>query len=250
MEKSVPILKLRRAKSPAIRRFAGFVYDTVFYGYTKKHWGLAPEELSTFVTARVPVRISYDDRYFQDRFQNMPRAGYTAMFERILAHPGISVALDTRYEDVKDERGFERIVYTGAIDAFFGWALGRLPYRSVSFDVRTYPERRRQPCATINYPTSHDFTRTTEMAHLTQEWRDVTTVIAEYPQAHEPGRNEPYYPIPREENLALYNRYLALARQEAPQVLFAGRLGDYQYYNMDQAVARALSLFQRRAAAG
>jgi UDP-galactopyranose mutase len=245
METSVPILTMLQSDDREIRKLADFVYENVFLGYTRKHWGMNPEELSPSVTARVPVRISYDDRYFQDWFQYMPGAGYTAMFERILAHPRISVSLNTRYDEVKGDRGFDRLVYTGGIDAFFDFALGPLPYRSVRFDPQTYLERVRQPCAQINYPNSEDFTRTTEMGHLTQEWGETTTVVTEYPRAHEPGLTEPYYPIPSKSTQSLYNRYLDLARDTAPHVQFAGRLGDYRYYNMDQAIARALSLFRR-----
>ena len=156
----------------------------------------------------------------------------------------MALSLATDYEDVKEER-FDRIVYTGAIDAFFDFTLGELPYRSLDFDFQTYRQQRHQPVASINYPTSHAFTRITEMGHLTGEWGDVTTVAIEYPRAHEHGVTEPYYPIPRDENQALHNRYVALAKTEAPYIVFAGRLGDYRYYNMDQAAARALALFRR-----
>jgi UDP-galactopyranose mutase len=116
------------------------------------------------------------------------------------------------------------------------------------FALQTYPERRRQPVASVNYPTSEDFTRITEMGHLTGEWGEATMLSTEYPGAHRPGENEPHYPVPREENRELHKRYAALAKKEAPHVVFAGRLGDYSYYNMDQAVARALSLFDKVAA--
>jgi UDP-galactopyranose mutase len=247
IETHVPILKMRSAESEELRKLAEFIYANVFYGYTTKQWGLTPEELSPSVTARVPVRVSYDDRYFRDAFQQMPRDGYTVMFDRILAHPNITLSLATSYDDVKDE-GFERVVYTGAIDAFFDFALGELPYRSLRFDFQTYRQERHQPVASINYPTSHAFTRITEMGHLTGEWSDVTTVAIEYPLAHQHGVTEPYYPIPRDENQALHSRYVALAKKEAPNIVFAGRLGDYNYYNMDQAAAGALSLFRRIAA--
>jgi UDP-galactopyranose mutase len=248
MEARVPILTMRTAESAALRELADFIYENVFAGYTRKQWGLAPEELSPSVTARVPVSVSYDDRYFQDRFQKMPRDGYTRMFERILDHPRIGVSLNTAYADVKTER-FDRIVYTGAIDAFFDFALGPLPYRSMRFDFRTYHQARHQPVASVNYPTTQDFTRITEMGHLTGEWGAVTTVAVEYPGAHRPGVTEPHYPIPRDEHIALHRRYLALAEKETPHIVFAGRLGDYRYYNMDQAAGRALSLFEKLAGA-
>ncbi len=195
MESRVPILKMRKAEDPDLRALADFIYDNVFSFYTRKQWGLAPEELSPSVTARVPVRISHDNRYFQDTFQRMPRDGYTRLFERLLAHPNITVALETSFDDVKSER-FDRIAYTGAIDEFFDFALGELPYRSLRFDFQTYRQRRHQPVAQVNYPTSHDFTRITEMGHLTQEWGEVTTVAIEYPMPHQPGRDGAVLPDP------------------------------------------------------
>lgn len=245
MEQKVPILKMRESAHQGIRDLADYIYRNVFLGYTTKQWGLKPEELSPSVTARVPVHISRDDRYFQDSFQNMPRAGYTAMFRRMLDHENITVSLDTAYDDVRDQVSCDRVLYTGEIDAYFGFALGELPYRSLRFDFRTYHVPRHQPTAQVNYPVSHDFTRITEMGHLTQEWDGRTTVAIEYPQAHVPGETVPYYPIPRDENNALHARYLDLAAREAPEMVFAGRLGDYRYYNMDQAVARALTLFEK-----
>ncbi len=245
MDRKVPILKMRESAHAGVRDLADFIYRNVFEGYTTKQWALRPEELSPSVTARVPVHVSYDDRYFQDSFQKMPREGYTKMFERMLDHPNITVALGTDYETAKDEVLFDRMLYTGAIDEFFGYEFGPLPYRSLSFDFRTYRQRRHQSVGQVNYPVSHDYTRITEMGHLTGEWNGSTTVAIEYPIAHRPGETVPYYPIPRDENAAHHDRYVAFARKEAPDVLFAGRLGDYKYYNMDQAVGRALALFRK-----
>lgn len=245
MDQKVTILKMRESPVQGVRDLADFIYKNVFYGYTTKQWGLSPEALSPSVTARVPVYVSYDDRYFQDDFQNMPKEGYTKMFERILGQKGIDVSLNTDIKDVGDEITYDRLLYTGAIDEYFNYELGELPYRSLDFDFQTYRQRRHQAAGQLNYPMSHDFTRITEMAHLTQEWSDVTTVAIEYPVAHIPGKTVPYYPIPRDENHELHNKYIALAKREAPNVLFAGRLGDYKYYNMDQAIGRALSLFEK-----
>lgn len=245
-----PILKMRQSQDRDIADLADFIYENVFLGYTRKQWGLEPEQLSPSVTARVPVRIGRDDRYFTDSYQNMPRDGYTRMFERILGHPNIDVSLETDFKQARDQVRHRRILFTGAIDEFFDYALGELPYRSMRFEPQAYRQRRRQPVAQINYPVSHDFTRTTEMGHLTREWGEVTTVVTEYPEPHRPGETEPHYPVPREENRELHRRYRELAAQEAPHVVFAGRLGDYQYYNMDQAVGRALSLYRKTVAAG
>lgn len=245
IDQKVPILKMRESPVQGVRDLAHFIYKNVFYGYTTKQWGLEPEQLSPSVTARVPVHISYDDRYFQDTFQNMPKEGYTKMFERILTQQGVSVSLNTDLADIGSEVTYDRLLYTGAIDEYFDYALGQLPYRSLDFNFQTYRQQRHQAVGQVNYPVSHDFTRITEMGHLTQEWSDVTTVAIEYPVAHVPGKTVPYYPIPRDENQELHNRYVALAEKDAANVLFAGRLGDYKYYNMDQAVGRALALFNK-----
>lgn len=245
IDRKVPILALRDSPEAGLRDLAEFIYANVFLGYTKKQWGLTPEELSPSVTSRVPVHVSYDDRYFQDEFQSMPRHGYTRLFERMIDHPGIHLSLNTRLADIGSGTTWDRLIHTGAIDEFFDYALGELPYRSLRFEFETYRQRRHQPVAQVNYPVDRDFTRITEMAHLTQEWGDRTMVAIEYPIPHRPGLTEPYYPVPRDENLALHDRYLELARREAPEVTFCGRLGDYRYYNMDQAIARALTIARK-----
>lgn len=243
MERKVPILKMRESPHQGMRELADFIYQNVFVGYTTKQWGLPPEQLSPGVTGRVPVHVSYDDRYIQDRFQKMPSQGYTKMFERILDHPNITISLNTAYKDIKDHVRYGRVLYTGPIDEFFNFELGELPYRSLRFDFQTYRQRRHQPAGQVNYPLTHDYTRISEMAHLTGEWSDVTTVAIEYPQAHTPGVTEPYYPIPQDDNQLLHHRYIDFARKEAPNVIFAGRLGAYKYYEMTQAIGGALALF-------
>ena len=236
----VPILRLLEATDADVRGFAEEVYRRVFLGYTVKHWGLRPEELGPSVTGRVPVRLSHDDRYFQDRHQAIPLHGYTAMMQRILAHPGIDVETGTAYADVPPAT-YGRLVYTGPLDAFFGYAYGALPYRSLRFAFEHYAGALRQPVAQINHPDAPGYTRVTEYRHITGLPGTGTTLSREFPEAHVPGENEPYYPVPTDAARRLYHRYAALARSESPGVLFAGRLADYKYYNMDQAVARALA---------
>ncbi|MFC2254938.1 UDP-galactopyranose mutase [Labrys portucalensis] len=241
----VPILRMRDSEHAGIRDLADFIYQNVFHGYTTKQWGLAPEQLSPSVTARVPVNISYDDRYFADSFQKMPLEGYTRLFERLTSHSNITLALDTDYEQVASQISFGNAVHTGAVDEFFSYELGHLPYRSLRFDFATLRQSCHQPVGTVNYPTSQAFTRITEMAHLTGQWSEATTVVVEYPQAHQPGLTTPYYPIPQDDNQNLHRRYLQFAAREAPNIQFAGRLGDYRYYNMDQAVGHALAIFTK-----
>ena len=239
--KKIPILKLRESKHDVIREFAEYVYRNVFLGYTVKQWQLRPEELSPSVTARVPVLISRDDRYFQDVYQAIPLRGYTEMFHRMLDHPNIEIALNSDWQAEKKSTG-ANVLYTGAIDEFLGYRFGPLPYRSLRFDERTLDEAQHQAVGTVNYPNDYDYTRITEQKIITGQRASITTLFVEYPLPHEPGKTIAYYPIPRDENQLLYDKYAALARTEHPRVVLAGRLADYQYYNMDQACARALKL--------
>lgn len=245
MDKKVAVLEMLKNTDPELSDLADYIYKNVFVSYTTKQWGLSPEELSPSVTARVPVHISYDDRYFQDSYQQMPRYGYTKLIESILDHENIDVRLNQDYKSVCKSIHYNKLIYTGAIDEFFDYELGYLPYRSLRFDFQTYVQKRHQSAGQVNYPISHDFTRITEMGYLTQEVGTKTTVAIEYPIPHLPGETVPYYPIPRDDNNSLHAKYLDLAKVNAPNVIFAGRLGDYRYYNMDQAVASALSIFSK-----
>jgi len=220
------------------------LYETFFRGYTRKQWGIDPSQLDRSVTARVPTRTNTDDRYFTDRFQFMPAEGYTAMFEKMLDHPNIDVRTGVEFEQVRREISFDRLVFTGPIDEFFDFRFGKLPYRSLAFDHRTVEQEWLQPVAVINYPDEAvPYTRVTEYKHLTGQQAPQTSVTYEYPQAE----GDPYYPIPRPENQALYKRYEALASGR-PDVLFVGRLATYRYYNMDQVVGQALATYRRHVA--
>jgi UDP-galactopyranose mutase len=240
--RKIPILKLRESPHKETRDFADYVYRAVFEGYTLKQWQLRPEELSPSVTARVPVSISRDDRYFQDTHQTMPLDGYASMFHRMLDHPNIETVLGCNWHDLTPRDNCPRVFFTGAIDEFMGYRFGPLPYRSLRFEERTLNQAQYQPVATVNYPNNYDYTRITEQKIITGQQLSVTTLITEFPLPHEPGKTIAYYPIPRDENQLLYAKYAAAARSEFPHVCFAGRLADYQYYNMDQACARALKL--------
>lgn len=212
------------------------LYEKFFLNYTRKQWGLDPSQLKAGVAARIPTRTDTDDRYFTDRFQAMPRDGYTAMFLRMLDHPNITVELGVDFEQVRQQVGGRHVVYTGPIDAYFGHCFGKLPYRSLRFEhehvdgVTQY-----QPVGTVNYPNDHAYTRITEFKHLTGQGHTGTSIVREYPQ----DDGDPYYPVPRTENEALFKRYEALADAEV-DVTFVGRLAQYRYYNMDQVVGAAL----------
>jgi len=242
----VPILTMRRSTDGEVRDLADFIYRRVFLNYTIKQWGLTPEQLDPGVTARAPVVIGRDDRYFQDTHQALPEAGYQALFNRLLSSDRITVATSEDFFSIGSDITYDQLVFTGPIDTFFAHELGVLPYRSVSFDFQAIGPDRYQPVATINYPDVTALTRITDQRYLTGQSLGRSLLTFEYPQPHVSGVTEPFYPIPQAENRALHARYLAKAAQEAPNVIFAGRLGDYRYYNMDQAVGRALSVFRKR----
>ncbi len=211
--------------------------DKIYRGYTRKQWGMDLSELDASVAARIPVRTGDDDRYFSDRHQCMPVDGYTPMVERMLDHPSITYDLGIRFDAIRRKVNYKHLVYTGPIDAYFDRCFGALPYRSLEFqhehlaDVAEF-----QPVGIVNYPDEHEFTRIAEFKHLTGQVHAGTSIMKEYPRAE----GEPYYPIPRPENDALYRRYRELAAGSA-QVTFVGRLAQYRYYNMDQAVGAAIA---------
>jgi len=232
--------EIRTAEDVVVSTVGRELYEKFFRGYTRKQWGVDPSQLNKSVTARVPTRTNRDDRYFGDSFQKMPAGGYTRMFERMLAHPNIKIMLQTDYRDIKDQIPFRRMIYTGPVDEYFDWSLGRLPYRSLRFEHVTLDCEQFQPVAVVNYPQTEDYTRITEYKHLTGQKNPQTSLTYEYPT----DIGDPYYPVPRAENEALYKRYEALAG-DIPEVWFVGRLATYRYYNMDQVVGQALATFTR-----
>ena len=252
-EKKVTILELRKNADPEIAALADYVYEHVFVHYTMKQWGQRPEEIDPNTTARVPVFLSEDCRYFQDACQGMPQEGYTPMFERMLDHPDITVELGVdaasrvTLDDgqvLLDGRPFAgTVIYTGAADELFGCRYGRLPYRTLNFEFETHPVDFWQSHGTVNYTVDQDYTRITEFKYLPgQELPGLTTTMKEYSAAYTGGAGEvPYYAIINEENNALYARYRAEA-DRFPRLHLLGRLAEYKYYNMDAIAARALAL--------
>ncbi len=240
----VPILKMKEKSNGELSFLADYVYEKVFRNYTEKQWGLKPEELNPSVTARVPVSITRDNRYFYDRFQAMPKYGYTVLFNQMLSHPRIKILLQADYAEIADEIHYDKLIFTGPIDEYFNYCFGELPYRSLRFDFERVECEWYQDVATVNYPNENEFTRVTELKRLTGQRASISTLAYEYPQTYIRGQNDPYYPVPMESSQALFRKYNAEAKKIASRVIFAGRLGDYQYYNMDQAVARALTVFK------
>jgi len=252
-QSQVTILELRQNPDPEVAAIADYVYEHVFVHYTMKQWGQTPEQIDPNTTARVPVRLSRDDRYFQDAYQGMPLEGYTPMFERMLDHPNITVETGTDALGRLELSGGELrldgavfsgpVVYTGQADELFAFRFGPLPYRTLDFRYETFDRDVFQPLGTVNYTVDEDFTRITEFKHLTgQKKPGVTTIMKEYSKAYTGAPGEiPYYAIINEENTALYEKYRAEAARY-PNLRLLGRLAEYKYYNMDAIAARALAL--------
>ncbi len=216
------------------------LYEKFFRGYTRKQWDLDPSQLDSSVTSRVPVRSNKDDRYFTDTYQVMPLNGYTKMFETMLGHPNIKVMLNTDYKEIKEDIPYKNMIYTGPIDYYFDYCYGKLPYRSLEFKFQTINAEKFQQTGTINYPNEQAYTRITDFKYLTGQVHPKTSIVYEYPKAD----GDPYYPVPRPENAELYKKYQQLALA-TPNTFFAGRLATYKYYNMDQVVAQALTLYKK-----
>jgi UDP-galactopyranose mutase len=229
---------IRTSEDVVVNKVGRELYEKFFRNYTVKQWGIDPSDLDKSVTARVPTRTNRDDRYFTDTYQAMPLQGYTRMFEKMLDHPNIKVMLNTDYRELQGIIPYQKMIYTGPVDGFFDYRYGKLPYRSLEFKHETLNESVHQPQAVINYPNEHLYTRVTEFKYLTGQEHPKTSVVYEYPKAE----GDPYYPVPRPENAELYKQYKALADAE-PGVHFVGRLATYKYYNMDQVVAQALTLY-------
>ncbi|SNC75520.1 UDP-galactopyranose mutase [Hymenobacter gelipurpurascens] len=238
LAESIPVIKT--SEDVVVSKVGRELYEKFFRNYTRKQWGMDPSELDKSVTSRVPTRTNRDNRYFTDTYQAMPLHGYTRMFERMLDHPNIKVMLNTDYHDIMDFIPFKEMIFTGPVDEYFDFKFGKLPYRSLEFKHETLSTEQFLPAPVVNYPNEHLYTRVTEFKQLTGQQHPKTSVVYEYPKAE----GDPYYPVPRLENAELYNKYKKLA-DETPNVHFVGRLATYKYYNMDQVVAQALTLYKK-----
>lgn len=251
----VPILKLKEQEDEELTELAEFVYENVFLHYTMKQWGKKPEEISPEVTARVPVLVDYDNRYFQEPYQGVPSEGFTKLFENMLNHSRINVRLGVDGKEVlsfKEDTVFYQgkkftgnVIYTGPIDALFDWKFGELPYRSLNFVFEHYEKDDYQGHSVVNYTVDEDFTRITEFKHLTGQEISGTTIVKEYPKAYtDKDKQIPYYCIDNPDNQELYEKY----KQEAGRfsnLYMLGRLAEYKYYNIDVIVEKALLLAEK-----
>jgi UDP-galactopyranose mutase len=233
-------LSIKTSEDAIVSKVGRELYEKFFQNYTRKQWGLDPSELDASVTSRVPIRINRDDRYFGDTYQAMPLHGYTRMFENMLNHPRIKIMLNTDYREIRTAFPYRELVFTGPIDEFFNFRFGKLPYRSLDFKHETLNMPVFQPAPVVNYPNEHPYTRITEFKYLTGQEHAKTSIVYEFPKAD----GDPYYPIPRTENAAIYKQYQELA-SATPGVHFVGRLATYKYYNMDQVTAQALTIYSK-----
>jgi len=253
----VPILELKKSDDKDLQFLAQYIYDKIFVNYTSKQWGKKPEEIDPEVTARVPVFIGRDDRYFNDKYQGVPKYGYSEMFKNMLNHPNIKLMLNTDFKEVcqlnEDEwylfgqKFTGKIIFTGMIDELFDYKFGHLPYRSLDLQFEAVDTEYYQEVATVNYPNDYNFTRITEFKHIHPIKIDKTTILKEYPQNYETGKNEPYYPIFTNEVQEMYNKYYEYSKRFTNLIL-VGRLAEYKYYDMDDVVERALEVFSEEIA--
>ncbi|MBR4153010.1 MAG: UDP-galactopyranose mutase [Selenomonadaceae bacterium] len=251
--KKIPILELKKSSDADLQFLADFIYEKIFLHYSEKQWGISPDKISGAVTARVPVLIGRDDNYFGDRFQAMPKYGYTKLVKNMLNHKNIKLLLNTDFHEVMNLRGEEiylfgqkfngRLIYTGQLDELFDKKFGELPYRSIEMEYESVDTEFFQSAPVVNYPNNYDFTRITEFKQIHPAKTPRTTILREYPLPYVAGKNEPYYPIFTDAARAIYEKYSAeLARFK--NITAVGRLAEYRYFDIDDVVKRALDVFE------
>ncbi len=239
LKKNIKIIK--SAKDVVLSKIGKELYKKLFEGYTKKQWGINPEKLSPEITKRIPIRINCDDRYFSDLYQYMPKDGYTAMIKKMLSNKKIKILLNTDFRNLDKKITYKNLIYTGPIDYFFNYKYGKLNYRSIYFEFESYNKNHYQNYPVINYPDEKiNYTRITEFKYLTGQKINKTTIVKEYPQS----KGDEYYPILTAEDKKIYEKYKKEALK-LKNTYFVGRLAEFKYYNMDQAVAAALSLSKK-----
>ena len=252
----VPILELKKEKDKDLKFLADYIYEKVFKNYTSKQWGIKPEEIDPEVMARVPIYISKDNRYFTDKYQVIPKEGYTKIFENMLSHPNIKLMLNADFKEAinielenkkiyffgNEFKG--KLIFTGMIDELFDFKFGKLPYRSLDLRFETVEKEYFQEAPVVNYPNDYDFTRITEFKHIHPANTDKTTILKEFPKEYKKG-DVPYYPVFTLENRERYNKYKEFA-ENFNNIILVGRLAEYRYYDMDDIIKRALDIFEEK----
>ncbi len=241
--RAVPIKEIRTSRDVALSKVGDEIYSKFFENYTKKQWGIDPAELDTSVISRIPLRYNRDTRYFTDKYQGMPRYGYTKMCQAMIQNKNIKVLLNTDFKEVRDEISYGKLIYTGSVDEYYHYRHGGLRYRSLSFVMETFDRESYQDAPVVNYPNDYDYTRITEFKKLTGQEHRKTTIMKEFPR--EGG--EPYYPFPTADARAQFSLYQKEMEAEK-NVYFLGRLAEYRYFNMDAVVRNALDLYRNKLA--
>ena len=228
----------RNFRDVVVSKVGERLYELFYKHYTIKQWGRDPEELAPEVAKRIPVRTNRDDRYFSDKYQGIPKFGYTKMVENILNHEKIALMLGVDYFQVKDMLRPKLTVYTGELDRFFDYVYGRLEYRSLRLELKTFEKEYYQPVAVVNYPNDYDWTRITEYKHFLNEKSTKTTICFEYPLSE----GEPYYIVMTQDNLDKREKYMEEVEklEKTGEYIFVGRLAEYKYYNMDEVIDSSL----------
>lgn len=230
--------KINNSEEVAKSRIGEDLYNKLVKDYTFKQWNKYPKELDKSVLERIPIRNNFDTRYFNDKYQALPKNGYTYFFEQLIKNPLITIKLNTNFSDINRDE-FEKIFYTGPIDQYFGEIYGKLEYRSIDFKEEIHDMNYYQPNSVVNYPEKkYEFTRIVEYKHFLNQKSDKT--IIHYETTNDSG--EPFYPVPNEKNLKLYEKYKDLSLKEK-DIYFLGRLASYKYFNMDQAIKNSLDFF-------
>ncbi|ABX43246.1 UDP-galactopyranose mutase [Lachnoclostridium phytofermentans] len=237
-KQAVAIDEIKTSKDVALSKVGVDIYEKFFENYTKKQWGIDPGEIDTSVISRIPIRYNRDTRYFTDRYQGMPKHGYTKMCQNMIADKKIKILLNTDYKEIIDDLDYELLIYTGPTDYFYNYKHGQLAYRSIDFKFETMDCEKYQEAPVVNYPNDYDFTRITEFKQMTWQENKKTTILKEFPCSE----GEPYYPFPTKECKEQFALYQEEMKRET-KVHFLGRLAEYRYYNMDAVVRSALDLF-------
>jgi UDP-galactopyranose mutase len=240
--KKVPILELKKREDEDLKYLADFIYEKIFLHYTEKQWGVKPEEIDPSITNRVPIIISHDDRYFQDKYQGIPKGGYTKIFEKIIQNKNIEVRLDTDFKYIKNKLKYNKLFYTGPIDEYFNYKFGKLDYRYVNTDLHTLDVESYQPAAVVNYPNDYDYTRITEFKKFNMNRNKQTTIGVEYPG----NSGFMAWPVLNERNNKIFIKYWQEANElKRENIYFVGRLAEYKYYDMDDSILNSLQMFDK-----
>ncbi len=239
-QRRIKLAEINNSRDVVVSQVGEELYNLFFKNYTKKQWGVYPEELDAQVTKRLPVRFNRDTRYFTDTYQGIPKHGFTKLFEKMLNNKNISILLNTDYKDLIGSIKFDKLIFTGPIDYFFDYCHGRLSYRSLEFKFETLDMEKYQNGAVLNFPNDYEYTRITEFKHFYLQSHNKTTICYEFPKPE----GDPYYPIPRVDCSVIYQKYKKES-EKLKTVYFLGRLAEYKYLNMDQVVDAGLQLFKR-----